>query len=93
MDFMASQLYEVMSQNNWSIRVAADFMGIGRNVLARILDRKYNMHLSTIFRIAENLDRSVASLICPEDAQKRETELLLHQIHADLERLQKGGAA
>lgn len=93
MDTLISQLYEVMNKNNWSINVASGFMGIGRNTLSNILNRKMNVSLVLLTRIANNLDRSVASLICPEVVQSRKNELLLRQIQADLNELKKGGAA
>lgn len=92
MEFMARQLYEVIEKNNWSITTAADFMCIGRNVLSKLLDRNYNVHLSTIFRIAESLDMPVASLICPEGERQRKNELLLCQIQASLDKLKDGAA-
>lgn len=72
---------------------ASGFMGIGRNTLSNILNRKMNVSLVLLTRIANNLDRSVASLICPEVVQSRKNELLLRQIQADLNELKKGGAA
>lgn len=95
MDTLATQLLEVIHKKNWSIRVAADFMCINRNMLADILNRKAkNVSLGILSRIADSLDRSVTSLICPEEAHRRENELLLFQIQADIDKLiKKGGAA
>ncbi len=93
MDTLINQLYEVMNKNNWSINVASGFMGIGRNTLSNILNRKMNVSLKLLTQIADNLDRSVASLICPEEVQRRKNELLLLQIQADLNELRKGGVA
>ena len=92
MEFMARQLSEVMEKNNWSITTAAYFMGIGRKVLSKILGSNYNVHLSTIFHIAENLDMPVASLICPEGEYHRKNELLLRQIQTSLDELKDGVA-
>lgn len=93
MDTLVNQLYEVMNKNNWSINVASGFMVIGRNTLSNILNRKMNVSLKLLTQIADSLDRSVASLICPEVVQSRKNELLLRQIQADLNEIKKGGVA
>lgn len=95
MDILATQLLEVIHKNNWSIRVAADFMCVNRNKLAEILNRKAkNVSLGMVFLMADSLDRSVASLICPEEARNREIELVMRQIQANLDKLiKKGGMA
>ena len=95
MDTLATQLLEVMHKENWSIAVAADFMCVRRDKLAEIVNRKTdNVSLKVLARIADSLDRSVASLICPEEVRRRENELLLRQIQADMDKLiRKGGIA
>lgn len=90
MDTLTKQLFKVMYKEGWSIRVAADFMCINRNMLSDILKRKAkNVSLGTISQIADSLDMPVVSLICPEEAQNREIELTLRQMHTDLDKLAK----
>lgn len=94
MEILATQLLEVMHKNNWSIAVAADLMGVRRDKIGEIVNRKTdNVSLKVLARIADSLDRSVASLICPEAAKKetwcREKALLLRQMQDNLDKLKK----
>ena len=91
MDILISQLYEVLNKNNWSARVASDFMGIGRNVFSNIVNRKTGVSLKTLCTIADSLDRPVASLICKEGLQSWKNEQLLRQMQADMDKLIKKG--
>lgn len=95
METLATQLLEVMHKNNWSITVAADLMGVRRDKIGEIVNRKTkNVSLKVLSQIADSLDRPIASLICPEEVRRRENELLLRQIQIDLDKLiKKGGVA
>lgn len=94
METLATQLLEVMHKKNWSIAVAADFMCVRKDKLAEIVNHKTkNVSLKVLSQIADSLDRSVSSLICPEVAEKetqlREKALLLRQMQDNLDKLKK----
>lgn len=93
MDTLITELYKELNAHDWSISVMSGLLGIGRNTLSKILNRKMNVSLALLAQIADGLGRSVDSLICPEGVQRRKNELLLLQIQADLNELKKGGAA
>lgn len=66
-------------------------MGISRNELSGILNQKKDIRLSTLSLIATGVGRPIASLICPETAQRFDNAEAIRRIQADLRKLQKGG--
>lgn len=90
---LAEQLFKIIARNGWNNTMAADFMGISRNELCKILAMEKNVQLSTLSRIAAGVGRPIAALICPEAIQQFDNAEIIRRIHADLNRLQKGGEA
>lgn len=89
---LADQLFKIIARNGWNNSMAADFMGISRNELSGILNQRKDIRLSTLSLIAAGVGRPIAALICPETAQHFDNVEIIRRVHADLGRLQKGGA-
>lgn len=60
---LANNILVEMGRRNWSQQMTADFCGLCRNEINKIVARKKDVQLSTLSKISEGLETPIGELI------------------------------
>ena len=93
-NMITERIIDAMNERGWSLTTAADFCGVSRGEMGKILSGKNkDIRLSTIVKISQGIEKPLLYLI-GENRNLEEGEELMVKLHKSIgDYLRKGGVA